>query len=287
MEEVRRVASGAGGGTLLDRIKQAGMTPIQFGDALGAIPVAVGHYMRERDAYMESHPEATYEEACKWASVEAMRAVESTQQSSQTENRPYYARRGGAGHRLLMMFASAATLQSSWEALLGREWRAEADPYGDLNLAQAVARNFVNPEARRKFGKYLQAVVINHLTVPLLMEAVSRMFYALLGDEPPEPEDELKNLAVLILLGQFGRIAFVGSLVDYGLRRALGERPRGTAPSVFGTLERLVSRGFATAADLLDGDLDAALEDMDNAAQTFNAPYRHVRRAMENYGGNP
>lgn len=285
MPELRSVLHGAGRGeTLFKRILRAGMTPIQFGDALGGIPVAVGQYMRERDAYIEAHPGCAYAEACQYAQVEAFRAVEATQQSSLTENKPRYARRGGPGMRMLMMFASAPNLQSSWENVALREWRAKADPYGDMGLAGALRESSGNAEARRWLGNYLKSVVVNHVTVPLAMEAVSRLFAALLGDEPPDAEEEAWNIAILILLGQYGRLAYVGSLLDYGLRKAAGVEAHTTGPSFTRTLERLAGYGVDLAGSLLEGDLSEALEDADKAAKAAVAPYRHIRKAAKNWG---
>ena len=285
MEEVSRLANGKGKGSLLQKLLAAGMTPIQIGDAFGGIPVALGAYIRLRDEYATNHPDATYEEACEWAAVEAMHQNESTQQSSQTAYKPSYSRRGGAGKRLLYMFSSASNLQASWEALALREWRASADPYGDRNLVESILATAGDEEAQKRMGRYLRAWVVNHLTVPLLMELVSRLFSAVLGYEPPEPEEEAKNIAILVLLGQYGRMAWIGSLADAGLRRAFGEKGRRTtAPSVFNTLDRIINYSFGSVWNLLvEDDPDAAIEDLDKALKASAAPYRHVRAAVDNW----
>ena len=283
MDEVARVVSGEGGKSLAERIAAAGMTPIQFGDKVGGILVAVGAYQRLRDKYLLDHPDATYEEAAEWAAVEAMHQNESTQQSSQTAYKPNYARRGSVGHRLLMMFSSATNLQASWEATSLSEWRAAADPYGDRNFAEAMfVGNWESAEARRRFGRYVRAFIVNHFTVPLLMEVMTRAFSALLGYPPPELEDELKSIAMLVLLGQFGRLAIVGTAFDIGLNQIFGNGMRSSAPSVFNTFDKIARYSFAAVYDAFS-DPDEAIEDLVKLIKSTNAPTRHITSAVENW----
>ena len=281
MDEVKAVVRGSGGGTLLSRIEKWGMKPLQLGDAIGGIPVALGIYMREKEAYLAAHPGCDVREAMRWASVEAMRRNESTQQSSLVENKPKYARRGGSGERMLMMFASAPMLQASWQNLVLRQWMAKANPHGDRTLGQVVAASFKDREARAWMGQFGKCWIVNHLVIPTAMQLVTWVFQSLLGTAPP-PEDELKELAVLVLLGQYGRYVWIGSFADFGLRKMLGASQRHIGPSVFSTMEWIYDKGIATIEDILTFDFGEMLEDADSLLKSAVTPYRHARQFYEN-----
>ena len=121
------------------------------------------------------------------------------------------------------------------------------------------------------------------------MQLVATLFAALLGKKPDEKD--LVSLGAGVLLGAGNALP----IVSYAVWTALGvategkgylySRRQSTAPSLFGTADRLIATGGLTAWDLLTFDMDSALDDADRFLQSAASPYRHARQAVENWGG--
>ena len=274
MQETQEAVLGAGEGTIWKALLRAGMEPLQKGDATPGILCQVTAYMVERDKLIEGGMDP--EEAKRLAADKAMQQVEWTQQSSRAENLPEYSRRGDSGIRMLMMFASSPMLQAGWEMQRYVEWREKRDAFGTGSKeAGDAAKTFWN------------AIIVNHVVMPILFQAATMVFNGILGKKEPD-EDDLKELVFSMMIGPFARLAFIGGTMKAVYDAATGRGVYGrsdAAPSMLVNNSRNAVDLLATIPmDVFSGDMEAVWKDLDRFLKRNLAPYRHARKAWEAWG---
>lgn len=271
MQETQEAVLGAGEGTLWKALLRAGMEPLQKGDATPGILCQVTAYMVERDKLIEGGRDP--EEAKRLAADKAMQQVEWTQQSSRAENLPEYSRRGDSGTRMLMMFASSPMLQAGWEMQRIIEWREKRDAFGKNSK-----------EAADALKTLWNALIVNHVVMPILFQAATMIFNGILGRKEPD-EDDLKELVFSMMIGPFARLAFIGGTMKAVYDAATGRGVYGrsdAAPSMLVNNSRNAVDLLATIPmDVFSGDMEAVWKDLDRFLKRNLAPYRHARKAWE------
>lgn len=249
----------------LERAYRTGMLGIQFGDAVPSVLVGAGLFHAKRNAYSDNgmDPETARQRALTmtWA------LVEESQQSGRTENMPEIYRSGNVFARAVLQFGSAQLLQLSHELQALREWHARPTP----KTRQAL----------------LRAVVINHVIMPFFMGLVTKVWNAILGDEPPDEDempDEIKAALWEMTLGPIGRVAVIGAWAQAGydamVRRKVAHWSRLLpAENVF----RLTGTLGVAAHDIATMRTEDLHEDMLRAIRDTSAPGRHAVKAYRNY----
>lgn len=271
MEETKEAVLGGDMTGRLEAFQRILMKPIEWGDKVPGLLVGVGGYMAARDRMVENGMEP--EEAKRKASNLAMLEVERTQQSSRPENQPEYARRGSSSMRLLMMFASAPMLQAGWEVQRIVEYREKREAFGKDSK-----------EARDAAIALRNAILINHVVMPLAFQVVSWGFQALLG-RPPEKED-LPELIYSMVIGPFSRLLLLSGLAHAAWNAAMGRSTYGrwnTVPSALVNLEQDVIDAVRLPIDLATWNPEAAWKDIDRFLRRNIAIYRHGRTAWHNW----
>ena len=273
MQETKEAVLGAGEGSLWQAILRAGMQPLQWGDATPGILCQVTAYKVERDRLIEEGTEP--EEAKRIAADKAMQQVEWTQQSSRAENLPEYSRRGSSAMRMMMMFASSPMLQAGWEVQRFAEWREKREAFGpDAKETKDAAAALWN------------AVVVNHVVMPVLFQTATAIFNLALGKDPPDEKDAIE-LAFNMLIGPFARLVFFGGMANGVWNAAWSQGLYGRSdvvPSLLTNSEQNVKDVLINIpVDLFRGDMDEALADIDKFLKRNVAPYRHGRQAVENW----
>ena len=276
MQETEEAVKGSAEGSVWQAILRAGMQPLQWGDATPGILCQVTHYKVERDRLIEEGVEP--EEAKRRAADLAMQQVEWTQQSSRAENLPEYSRRGSSAMRMMMMFASSPMLQAGWEVQRIAEWREKRDAFGADSK-----------EAKDAGAAVWNAVVVNHVVMPVLFQVATSVFNLALGKDPPDEKDALE-LAFAMLVGPFARLVFFGGMAKAVWNAAWSQGLYGRSdvvPSMLTSSEQNVKDILVNIpADLFRGDMDEALADIDKFLKRNVAPYRHARQAVENWSGD-
>ena len=269
--------------TWLEKFYQMGMKPIQIGDMVPSLLVGPGLYLAARNDYVNQGMD--YEAAKTKAAAEVMAMVEASQQSSHLENIPDIVRRGGDVGKLLFQFSSAPFLQMGYEFNAMREWRRRVDPEGQMSLLQAVAKSRENStkgidDGR---GRIVNAVVVNHVLMPLSLWFASTLVKGALG-QVPDKDKWYKEVLIECLMGAFGRILIYGSLAQAGLRTAAGLPVFATELAADSVITRMFPSGFAVAQDLVNFDFDIMIGDLDDFLSTVLPVYRDGSKAIKNYG---
>lgn len=191
-----------------------GLTPNRKVDWFISAWVGQGIYRDLKASYMDKG--MSDQEADRRAISETFSVIEETQQSGRTENTTALTREHGVLGKLLTQFATSPLQQMQYEIKSFREWR-------DLAANNGPEANTL--EARNRF---MRALVINHVIVPGAMAAVTALFKAVTGDEPEwDKEGFWWTVLIASLMGQFGRIFFLGAVTEETLRALfLRERPR-------------------------------------------------------------
>lgn len=271
MEETKEAVQGGNMTGRLEAVLRAGMKPIELGDKTPGIIVGVGMYMAARDRMVDSGMDP--DEAKRKAADLTMQAVEWTQQSGRTENQPEYARRGSSTTRLLMMFASSPMLQAGWEVQRIVEYREKREAFGKDSK-----------EARDAATALRNAIIINHVVMPLAFQIASWGFQALLG-RPPEEED-LPELLYACAIGPYSRLLVLSGLAHAAWNAAMGRSTYGrwnTVPSALVNLEQDVIDAVRLPIDLATWKPEEAWKDIDRFLRRNIAIYRHGRTAWHNW----
>lgn len=271
MEETKEAVQGGNMTGRLEAVLRAGMKPIELGDKTPGIIVGVGMYMAARDRMVDSGMDPV--EAKRKAADLTMQAVEWTQQSSRPENQPEYARRGSSTTRLLMMFASSPMLQAGWEVQRIVEYREKREAFGEDSK-----------EAKDAWKAMLNAILINHVVMPLAFQAMAVGFNALLG-RPPEKEDLLEGLYSMII-GPYSRFLVISGLAHAIWRTATGSSAYGrweTAPTALVNLEQDVIDATHFFGDVATWDPEGIKKDIDRFLKRNIAIYRNGRTAWHNW----
>lgn len=253
----------------LHRFYQAGMTPLLACDLWASMRVGVGVYKSRRDALIRQG--VADGEARERAARATWALIEEAQQSDRPENTPDLLRRRGFYAKQMYKFQSANVLQFSHEFTALMQWRR----------AQGSNR----ASARKKF---INAVIANHLLIPIGFSLVSELIGLALSGPPDDEKEWMKefvgNLLLEMVAGPFGHIVFFG-----GLMRKLagtGIQATGLEPKLYGRamipsldmLDRLQQRGLVTMSDIAQADWDAVRDDVLDLLGKVNVPIRYADR---------
>ena len=247
----------------------AGMWLLKKGDFVPGIWIAQGVYKDMLNRNLQRG--MSYEEADRRAVTETFNMLEETQQSGRTYNTNALSIEHGRIGRLLTQFATSPLQQLQYETQAWREWR-DMVRYGMGEKRIAEAR-----------GRFLRAVVINHVLIPAALELVISAYRLALGEEPPwEKEGAHWDFLVEILLGQFGRVFMLGAFAKTTLNAVFKRQaPRGgeLLPSE-GILGMAAKAGFMVH-DFATCDVDRLQKDLEGIARGAAATrttYNIVRR---------
>ncbi len=271
MEETKEAVLGGNMTGGIEAFQRIMMKPIEWGDKVPGLLVGSGAYMAARDRMIENGMEP--EEAMRKAADLAMLEIEETQQSSRPENQPEYARRGSSTMRILMMFASSPMLQAGWEVQRIVEYREKREAFGKDSK-----------EAKNAAVALRNAIIINHVVMPLAFQIATWAFQAILG-RPPKEED-LPELIYSLAIGPFSRILLLSGLAHAGWNAAMGRSTYGrwnTVPSALVNLEQDVIDAVRLPIDLATWNPEAAWKDVDQFLRRNIAIYRHGRTAWHNW----
>lgn len=254
---------------VLHRFYQAGMTPIMACDLWASMRVGVGVYKSRRDALIRQG--VADGEARERAARATWALIEEAQQSDRPENTPDLLRRRGFYAKQMYKFQSANVLQFSHEFTALMRWRESKG----ANRARA----------RKKF---VNAVIANHLLMPLGFAIVQSLVGLALNGPPDDEEEWMKeffgNLLLEMVAGPFGHIVFFGGL----MRKLVGTglQATGLEPKLYGRavipsldmLDRLQRRGLVTMSDIAQADWDAVRDDVLDLLGQVNVPVRYADR---------
>jgi hypothetical protein len=245
------------------KIAKCGMIGLQIGDSIPGFLVGTGLYKAKKQEYANAgeSPELAAEHAARdtWA------LIEECQQSDLVQNLPELMRRHGVFGRSVLKFAASPLQQLSWEIHAWRVWKRTGN--GD-DLRRAI-----------------DATVANHVIMPALLWIVANAMGAALGDDPEDKDSwRLRELLVMSVLGSFGRVFFVGSLTDSGLRRLLGLRTytNGAMPGT-DMAAGLIRHGVGAARYLIEADYDRAVGELVKTVGSVAPPVKMAAKAVENW----
>ena len=253
----------------LHRFYQAGMTPIMACDLWASMRVGVGVYKSRRDALIRQG--VADGEARERAARATWALIEEAQQSDRPENTPDLLRRRGFYAKQMYKFQSANVLQFSHEFTALMRWRESKG----ANRARA----------RKKF---VNAVIANHLLMPLGFAIVQSLVGLALNGPPDDEEEWMKeffgNLLLEMVAGPFGHIMFFGGL--FRKLAGTGIQATGLEPKLYGRavipsldmLDRLQRRGLVTMSDIAQADWEGVRDDVLNLLGQVNVPIRYADR---------
>lgn len=145
---------------------------------------------------------------------ETFSAIEETQQSGRTENTMALTRDHGRLGKVFTQFATSPLQQMQYELVSFSEWR-------NLVANKGPAANIA--EARNRF---MRALFINHVIVPLIMTGIAGLYKGATGGEPDWKKDGFwQTLLISAIMGQFSRILFAGAFTEQTLRALFLRKP--------------------------------------------------------------
>lgn len=259
MNPVVRLLSGAG----MWMLKKADWAPGGW--------IAQGVYKDLLDKHLREG--MAFEAADRLAISETFNLLEETQQSGRVYNTNMLTIEHGRIGRLLTQFATSPLQQLQYETQAWREWR-DMVRYGQGKKKIAAARQ-----------KLVRAAVINHLLIPAALHFVTAVYKKLMGDEPPWEKDGYHwTLLTEVLMGQFQRVFFIGSLAETSLKAIFArEYPRGSQIlPVEGALGMAASLCI-TAHDVAAMDAEKIRKDFERllkATAPTRIPYNLYRRIV-------
>lgn len=244
-------------------------------DRLCSLWVAQGFY-RDATAHFVERGD-TLDEAKRKARALTIAAVESTQQTSRIENMNALQRKKGVAGSIARGFFQFKTAQ-----LLSNNF-----------VIQAAREVAANPKDRKAWGKLVRTLFISTVVIPSYMAAKSALWNLLMGEEP-EPEDDGKTPLWFreLLYGAFDGVTapifFVAQVAETPLKRLFGLPTYGKStgmPAIESAI-RIIGNSYKTIEDafLVEDELkwDAVKADLDRIFRQAAAPYRQVRKAIEN-----
>ena len=209
----------------------------------------------------------TEEEAKKAAMAAVWDATEKTQMASSPANMSVWQRSGSTAVRMLAQFQSSTNLFLS----------AEVKAFRDLSA---------NPRSAKAWRQFASVMFNNHVVIPGMFELVGLIFRNLIwGDDDDDEffsEEDLRDLAIAMLLGPASGVWFLGSALT-GLLTS--QSYSGMTTPVFSMVNRLARSSKKVASAASEGDTDELLEALDDMGKIF-APYRDIRRFYDNYIGD-
>ena len=267
----------------VERVYDLGMKPSQYADRCATLWVAQGFYRDARQRYLDMGE--TEAEAKRKALALTWAAVEATQQTGRTEymNRAQRGRSGSIA-RAVFQFRTAQLLSNNYLIQALRDARAGT------------------PGAK---GRLARAAVISTVVVPAYMMAVSALWDALMGEEPPEDEERwptlMKEMAWSMVDGVTAPLFVANTLAESTVKPLLGIGGFGSGsgiPALDSTKRLAVHAGKAAkdAAAWLGQNLgafeleeemtlDKIMADLGRLAQDAAAPVRQTARALRNWLG--
>ena len=267
----------------VERVYDIGMKPSQFADRCATLWVAQGFYRDARQRYLDMGE--TEAEAKRKALALTWAAVEATQQTGRTEymNRAQRGRNGSIA-RAVFQFRTAQLLSNNYLIQALRDAKAGT------------------PGAK---GRLARAAVISTVVVPAYMMAVSALWDALMGEEPPEDEERwptlMKEMAWSMVDGVTAPLFVANTLAESTVKPLLGIGGFGSGsgiPALDSTKRLAVHAGKAAkdAAAWLGQNLgafeleeemtlDKIMADLGRLAQDAAAPVRQTARALRNWLG--
>jgi len=244
---------------LLGRALQKLMITVSIGDAVPMLLVGPGMYLNR---YKQNIATGMEEEAAKADALNHLwSVVEETQQSSSLKNRAAWFRQGP-------MWSAVAQFSSTTAQFLNYEMQAVRD-------AQAGV------EGSKK--RLAETLILNHLILPGVYNIAKAIYSTqVLGDE--WDEDDVWTLVVSMIMGPWSGLIIAGGIAETLLKVALtGKRSwlKKGIPAVANTVGYAEALGgLINAAWNLDAG--AMQEELDRGLRRANAPYRDVRKAIEN-----
>ncbi len=189
-----------------------GMLLSQAADKAASLWIAQGFY---RDARAEFERRGdTPDLAKRKALALTWAAIEATQQTGRTEYLNAAQRGSSKVAKLLFQFRTAQLLSNNYLIQALREVKAGT------------------PGAK---GRLIRAVAINTVVVPAYLAAVHFMWEALLGQEPPEDEEEwpqfVKDFLYSMVDNSTAPLFFVSSIASAGAKALLGQETYGQIDS--------------------------------------------------------
>lgn len=275
-EEIANCFANPSQNRVLRKIETAydkGMVLSKFTDSLCSLWIAQGFYRHATQVFLRRGN--TEAEAKRKALALTWAAVESTQQSSRTENQASVQRgRARAIKGAFFQFKTAMLLSNAYLFRSIRDVRA--------GTPGAV-------------GRLMRAAVINTVVIPAYITAKSALWALFMGNKE-EPEDEeqmplwMREMLWNMVDGTAAPIFIVAQIAEAGIKRILDLPTYGKASGIptldsiiriGDTVSRLVTDPFTAEEELRT---DKILEDLNRLLKQTVAPWRHGATAVANWG---
>jgi len=188
--------------------------------------------------------------------------VEATQQSGKLKDQSEWQRRGGSWFKVLAQFTNTQ------RQFLEQEMVA---------LEQLLA----NPKEGARWANAVEKIVINHVLLPMLYNAMNMFINALMGDAPDE--DDAWLMAASMLSGPASGFVVFGALATSFIEGLIqGGFGFGSQLTPFaGILDDSKTMGAVVHA-MLSADTDKVIEAVDKLGKSYVPPYREVRKVIDN-----
>lgn len=210
-----------------------GMLLSQAADKAASLWIAQGFY-RDARAEFERRGDAP-DLAKRKALALTWAAVEATQQTGRTEYLNAAQRGSSKVAKLLFQFRTAQLLSNNYLIQALREVKAGT------------------PGAK---GRLIRAVAINTVVVPAYLAAVHFAWEVLLGQEPPEDEDEwpqfVKDFLFSMVDNSTAPLFFVSSIASAGAKALLGQETYGQIDSGIPAVDSSLRLGTHLTSALID-----------------------------------
>lgn len=240
-------------------IKKSSFAPIIGGDAFNILVLGANLYrVKLADNIRQGMAEPAAKET---ALSDMMSTLELTQQSGSVLNMAEWQRRGGEFGKAVGMFTTQPMLFLAYEA--------EA-----LKFAMKQNTSEAWLHAARIF-------FVNHVILPGAFTLTKILFNWALGDEPDK--EDIGWMAANMIIGPFSGLYLAGFFIA-GAAEGLtsGNKLGGEAIPAL-TLVQLARYSGGAMHDIFANPSKLSA-DIDRILKSANAPYRHVRKALSNYG---
>jgi hypothetical protein len=200
-------------------------------------------------------------EAKETAGRELFNIIEKTQASAQIKDMSKWQRRGNFAIRFFSQFTGPLTRLASYEIQAFREVRAGT------------------PGAKKKF---LNTIIVNHLLMPAIYEAVAVAWKAALG-EPPDDDEVLSEFLVAALSGPAAGLIIFGPLAEHSLRKLITGKTYGDSLASVSTAAGISDDLLDLAAHLTwDFNFEEATNDTFDVLSKVVKPIKDIRKLYEN-----
>jgi hypothetical protein len=247
------------------RYKELAMWPTMYGDALTVAMFGSGYYraMKVEAARRGMAPDKIHE----WAMDRLWEVSELSQQSGAMMNRAEWQRAGSWGRGFAMfMGPTPQYLAIQTDAL--REFTAAKDS-GDPERRAAALK------------KFQRVVLINHVILPLGLNAFKILAGALMG--AGFDEDDVKNILVSMLVGPYAGVYLMGTILTGAADAAFGGDGYGKDITPLNSLMRDVNYSGQAAYALATLNFEELPGLLHKLMKNNFAPYRDVSNTVKNY----